>query len=280
MAIRWKQEDIDLLNRRIRSYNAKIRRLQSAGSAEVRAALPAKLTLKQAKKMIETRGDLKKLHSQIDRFTAPGSEKLVTLRKSGVTLPEFEKKELEARARRINTQRRRAAKKVAEARAAGDLPLMGRIQDQVKTTLKKSPSKVEAKDFERYRQSIMKQGDIGYPKNSRRQYVENYKSMIEKTYPGEAKKIKALINATPEKEFIDKTINNETISFDFRYNDPLDEDSKKSIIYDSFHEQFPDWFDDKGNLVTATQFKMSRGLIKKTGSRTATKILKAVITNL
>lgn len=227
--IKWREQDVDLLRKQIRNFNRKIDRLMKAGAPEVKAALPPKLSMKTARAQIETRADYNRMLKSIQRVTARGSEKLVTT-KGGVTAPEFELKEMQARVRSINAHRKQRLAKLPEIEP-GDLPMMGRVtREQLKP--KKAPGTITPAGWEKYKQSVYKQSDPSYYRTGDRRYVRNYLYGITENFgEKDAKALEKMIkdNFTDE-EFVLLSLENTELSIDYQY-DPLSTSVKRESIY-------------------------------------------------
>lgn len=233
--IKWREQDVDLLRKQIRNFNRKIDRLMKAGAPEVKAALPPKMSMKTARAQIETRADYNRMLKSIGRVTARGSEKLVTT-KGGVTAPEFEIKELQARVRFINAQRKKRLAKLPEIEP-GDLPMMGRVtREQLKP--KTAPGKIVPSGWEKYKESVYKQSSPEYYKTGDARYVQNYIKGIEENFSKkDADAIKQMIkdNYTDE-EFVMTSLENEELSISFQY-DPIAKAVKRKAIYEELYRK-------------------------------------------
>lgn len=227
--IKWREQDVDLLRKQIRNFNRKIDRLMKAGAPEVKAALPPKMSMKTARSQIETRADYNRMLKSIGRVTARGSEKLVTT-KGGVTAPEFEIKEMQARVRLINAQRKNRLAKLPEIEP-GNLPMMGRVErEQLKP--RKPVGKIKPEGWEKYKRSVYKQSDPKYYKEGDKRYRENYlKGYKDNLGEKNAKIVEKIIkdNFTDE-EFFLLSIENDKLSIDYTY-DAIEAEIRRKAIY-------------------------------------------------
>lgn len=231
--IKWRPEDVDQLRRQIKNFNAKVDRLMKKGTPEVKAALPPKMSMKSAKAGISTRSDYNKLLKSIGRFTERGSETIIKT-KAGVKAPKFEIKEIEARVRSINAERRKARQRLG-AVDAGNKPLMGRIKDNAYLP-KKGAGKVKPKDWEEYKKSVMKQSAPGYKKNLDAAYKEHYMTMLDNLFTDEddaedLQMMKDKIDSMSVEDFIDESLTDDVLYIQF-YRDPLEKKVKKELIKD------------------------------------------------
>lgn len=230
-SIKWRPEDIDQLRRQIKNFNAKVDRLMKKGTPEVKAALPPKMSMKTAKAGISSRSDYNKLMKSIGRFTERGSEAIIKT-KAGVKAPKFELKEIEARVRSINAERRKARQRLG-AVDAGNKPLMGRIKDNAYLP-KKAAGKVKPKDWEEYKKSVMKQSAPGYKKNLDAAYKGHYMTMLDNLFTDEddaedLQMLKDKIDSMSVEDFIDESMTDDVLYIQF-YRDPLEKKVKKELI--------------------------------------------------
>lgn len=73
--IRWTEQDTKEINRVVKNFNSKITRL-SKKDPSISNLLPAKITSKQLKELINTRQDLKRELNSLKRFSKKGAEKI------------------------------------------------------------------------------------------------------------------------------------------------------------------------------------------------------------
>lgn len=231
--IKWREQDVDLLRKQIRNFNRKVDRLMKAGSPEVKAALPPKMSMKTARAQISTRSEFNKTIKSISRFTERGSEKLIKT-KGGVTAPKFEIKELEARVRTINAERKKRLQRLPEV-PAGNIPMMGRVErEQLKP--KKPVGKVKPEGWEKYKRGVYKQSDPNYYKSGDKRYKENYlKAYREYLGEDDAKIVEQMINENfTDEEFVLRALEDESMSIDYIY-DPIQAQVKRQSIYRSLY---------------------------------------------
>ena len=231
--IKWREEDVDLLRKEIRNFNRKIDRLMKSGTPEVRSALPPKMSMKTAKAAISSRSDFNRQIKQIKRFTERGSEEMIKT-KGGVKAPKFEIKELEARVRLINAQRKAARERIG-AIDQGNKPLMGRIRDQSYMP-KKAVGKVKPEDWEQYKRSVMKQSAKDYKSNMDAAYKDNYFKMLDNLFTddddaADLQEMKDIIDSMTTEDFIDQSLNDDVLYIQF-YRDPIQREVKKDLIRD------------------------------------------------
>lgn len=227
--IKWREQDVDLLRKQIRNFNRKVDRLMKAGTPEVKAALPPKMSMKTARTQISTRAEFNKTLKSISRFTERGSEQLIKT-KGGVTAPKFEIKELEARVRSINAHRKKRLEKLPPI-PPGNLPMMGRVErEQLKP--RKPVGKIKPEGWEKYKRSVYKQSAPEYYKEGDKRYRENYLKGYRDNLGAENAKIveKIIKDNFTDEEFFLMSITNEKLSIDYTY-DAIQAEARRQAIY-------------------------------------------------
>lgn len=240
MAIRWKAGELDDLRREIARYNRKINKLRKQGIDLGMGSLPETGKIRDVKKMT-SRSELNAFKRSMQRFIKPGSEALVTT-KGGVTIPKYERAEINALNARINARRRKAFAEAQQARRAGDLPLMGRVKAN-EARPRRGLQSVTPAGYAEYKRVAKREGAINYPHIREAQYRQNYYKMIDRLYsPRDARKIKARLRGIPDKEFIRKTIDQEEISFSIGSPPGMGRDSVVQVMTEGFKRSFPKEF--------------------------------------
>lgn len=240
MAIRYKPGELDELQKQIRRYNAKISRMAKKGVDLGMGSLPERASMRTAKG-VTSRAELRDYQKQMERVLKKGSEQLVKT-KGGVVIPKYERDQINALNARINRQRRVAAEKIAEARAAGDLPLMGRIKDN-EAKPRKSLAGVSREDYAAYKNASLRMGDVKYLAERDAAYKLNYKKMVDRLFTEEdAEEIKALLDEIPDYDFRIQTIAHEEISFSIGSPPANEPDSVGRQMLKKFREVFPTQF--------------------------------------
>ena len=232
--MKWRESDVDLLRKEVRNFNRKIDRLAKKGVPEVVAALPPKLSMKTARQNISSRADYNRLMKQIGRFTERGSEQIIRTR-AGVQAPKFEIKEVEARQRQINAERKARLEKLGPI-DRGNLPLMGRIKEA--SLLPKKPvGKVKPEDWAEYKRSIYTATNQDIKQQRKIQYRKNFEDRIDALFPEEeAETIKKKIEEIPIDDFVDTSLTTEELSINFTY-DPQRAEVLRNEIRDALEDE-------------------------------------------
>ena len=243
MAIRYRPGELDELQKQIRRYNAKISRMAKKGLDLGMGSLPERASMRTAKGF-SSRAELNAYKKQMERVLKRGSEQLVKT-KGGVVIPKYERDQINALNARINRQRRVAAQKIAEARATGDLPLMGRIKDN-EAKPRRGLSAVKPEDYSTYKSASLIMGDVKYLPERDAAYKLNYKKMVDRLFTEEdAAEIKALLDEIPDYDFRIQTIAHEEMSFSIGSPPAREPDSIAKQMIIKFKEIFPTQFPDK-----------------------------------
>ena len=242
MAIRWKEGELDDLRREIARYNRKINKLRKQGIDTGMGSLPETGKIRDVKKMT-SRAELNAFKRSMARFMKPGSEALVTT-KGGITIPKYERAEINALNARINARRRKAYEKAQAAKRAGDLPLMGRIKDN-EARPRRGLQSVTPAGYAEYKRVAFKEGSVKYPQIKKELYLKNYLKMVDNLFTTrDARQIKAAIKKIPLDTFVEKTLAQEDISFSIGSPPGTGQDTVSSRMIERFQYVFPDEFEN------------------------------------
>lgn len=233
--IKWREQDVDLLRKQIRNFNRKVDRLMKAGSPEVKAALPPKMSMKTARAQISTRAEYNKTLKSISRFTERGSEQLIKT-KGGVVAPKFEIKDIQARLRSINAQRKKRLEKLPPI-PPGNIPMMGRVARE-QLSPKESLGKIKPEGYEKYKRGIYKQSAPDYYKEGDKLYKENYLKAFRDNLGEEGAKIveKIISENFTDEEFFLASIENTKLYIGYIY-DAIEAEIRRQDIYRELYKR-------------------------------------------
>lgn len=112
--IRWRQSDEQELKRVVRNFNSKLNRVSKKLDERDRSALPERVSVKELKKLIQTREDLKKEVAALRKFSERGAETLeyIPNNDNNLKITKWQKEVMEARANIINRRRRKRKKEI------------------------------------------------------------------------------------------------------------------------------------------------------------------------
>lgn len=104
--IRWSENDLKELNRSVKNFNAKVKRLETKyKNSDV--ILPEKVSVKELKEIVTTRRDLQRELKSLQRFTQRGSEEVVKAPNTdnNLNMTKWQRTEMLRRANTINQRR-------------------------------------------------------------------------------------------------------------------------------------------------------------------------------
>ena len=121
--IRWSENDNKELQRAVKNFNAKVKRLEQKYKG-TDVIIPEKVTMKQMRDLVNTRRDLKREIKSLQKFTERGSEVVVDIPNTdhNIQLTKWQFEDLKKRASIINRKRtlRRKALEDQELEQDGD----------------------------------------------------------------------------------------------------------------------------------------------------------------
>lgn len=213
--IRWRDKDVKELERVVRNFNSKIKRVKDK-NPNATEFLPDKISVKALKGTIGTRQDFNRELNSLKRFSKKGAEKLQTT-PTGLTLTSFEIQEAKIKTRIVNIKRAYERKALGVTEREG---VMGQVSERGLRPKKFSLNK-SAKEWERFVQSLEKEISSNFKIEQLEKYKENYlKGLINNLGEKGAELAQLLDNVDPDILFT-KSVTNPLLSIDFIY-DPLE----------------------------------------------------------
>lgn len=170
--IKWRESDQRELTKVVKNFNAKITRLQKKDPMN-KAALPAKVSVKELKELIQTRQDLKREINALKRFSRRGAEELVDIPDNyyNLKITKWQKQEMARRVGVINRKRKKRKDLILETeqkQRGKELGYtkaqigMGSIQLNEVLPMKVYTPKMEYRDLRERYKSIQKQSQSEY----------------------------------------------------------------------------------------------------------------------
>lgn len=104
--IRWSENDTKELNRAVKNFNAKVKRLETKyKNSDV--ILPERMSVKELREIVTTRRDLQRELKSLQRFTQRGSETIVDIpnTNNNIQMTKWQREEMSKRAKLINDKR-------------------------------------------------------------------------------------------------------------------------------------------------------------------------------
>ena len=236
--IRWRDSDLQELQRLIKNYNAKLYRIQK-NSPELMEYMPQKMRKADAIKNIETRADFKRLSGQLQRFTQRGAEKPFESSR-GLKTTEWAVDEFKRLQRAENARRSRRRKELEESEVKrGGQPTgikrkeMGSIKENAVKPSRKNPANMSRDEFNKAAQLFEKRMRSSFNDEQKRRMQENYiRGLIHEGYSEELAKY---LTTIPVETFMKIIDTDETASFDFIY-DPIQLKVKEDTLWDVWEE--------------------------------------------
>lgn len=230
--IRWRESDTRELQRTVKNYNAKINRLIKK-NPEMSDFLPEKVTMKDARKSIETRADFNRLTKSLQRFSKKGAEKPVSS-KRGAKATQWEVDEFKKKQQIENARRTRERKKLEqqEVKSRGKTTgvtraEMGSIKENSLKPSKKRFDNLSQKEWELAKKNIDNMLNANFRDEKRQKMKDNYiKGLIEAGFPDE---VIDLVRGMDLDKFLETVETDQEATFDFIY-DPLELQVKSEAL--------------------------------------------------
>lgn len=185
--IRWRQVDEQKLQRAVRNYNAKRRRLINIDPRN-EEILPSRITRKELKENIFTRQDFNRAISSLQRFSIRGSEQILNI--NGTRITKYEYGELKRNIRRINRIREKNLDNLNNEilKSRGE-PLNYTVGMSDIRMLEYKPRNINLnnkspKELRNYLDLIYRQATDNYYHEKNETYKENYLTAFYKEFNG------------------------------------------------------------------------------------------------
>lgn len=225
--IRWRDKDVDELQRLVNNFNAKVTRAQKK-NPENADLLPDKLKVRDLRKTITTRAEYKRQLSTINRFLQRGSEDIVTA-PAGFKLTKYSIAEAKEQTRILNIKR------AYERKRLGITPQKG-VESQLENLAlraKKFNLGKSKKEFEKLQESLKRQLSAKQNEEALIRYKENYIKAIKELKDFGADEL-AIIEALDPRDLFERSVQNPKLVIDFHYDDEFDEQTRAEAILDEW----------------------------------------------
>lgn len=216
--IRWRDKDVKELERVVRNFNNKIRRVAKKDPNAVEF-LPDKISVKSLKGSIATRSDFKKELNSLKRFSKRGAESLVTT-PTGLTLSQYEIGEAKEKTRIVNIKRALERKKLDVSERTGT---MGQVSSQNLRPKAFNLNKSQ-KEWEKFVKSLERETSSRFKIEQLEKYKENYLDAIDKFLGEAGEELRQLVETIDIETLFKNSIETPTLSIGFT-SDPLDVDT-------------------------------------------------------
>lgn len=213
--IKWRDKDIKELNRVVRNFNAKISRVAKKNPNQAEF-LPDKVSVQSLKGRIGTRQDFNREIASLKRFSRRGAEK-IEVTESGLTLTQYEIKEVKNKVRITNIKRTVERKKLDIDETRGT---MGQVSERGLRPKVFSLNKSQ-KEWEKFVESLEREISSNFKLEQLEKYKENYLNGLIENLGQKGEELANLLkDVSPEKLFTN-SVTNPLLSIDFIY-DPLE----------------------------------------------------------
>lgn len=172
--ISWTAAQNDRLKQAVKSYNKELTKQAKSLPESLRSYLPQKIKVRDARKGIQTRDDLRAFERRLAREVREGLD-LVTTQK-GVTITRGQLKELERKTAKINRERAKLLERYKPS------PETGTANKYFTATFqpKKGPQEISARGWEKFVRSVQNQSREGYWREREQTYKGMYIAAVEK----------------------------------------------------------------------------------------------------
>lgn len=228
--IRWRDSDEKEVRRLIRNFNAKVTRAEKK-DLETAVLQPEKMSITEFKEDIQTRQELNRAISRINRYLERGSEKLVTT-PEGFEVTKFSVEQTREDTRVsniINTWKRKQLELSAEKGTETEAKKLQLQPKQFRTgkTLQ---------EFEAFAEAIEKKIYLRYTSENLRRYKEYYLKGLQQLGADDRRKIWSKLEGLSPDELYDLTGRNPKLSISFMYDEDQSEETRGDQILTELEE--------------------------------------------
>lgn len=241
--IRWRESDEKELQRIVKNYNAKLRRLQKE-HPEMVDFLPNRITKKSVMDSIETRADFKRVTASLSRFTKRGAEKpVVSSRGAKATqweVDEFKNKQRIENARRTRERKAIEAKevKIAGKGQGHTRAQMGSIKENELKPSRKKFENMSQKEWELAVTNMDRLLNATEREKKKLQMRENYlKGLTENGFLDDHPELEKWIKSIDIDVFYETVQTDETATF-FFYKDPIAYKSRLDTLIETWQTAY------------------------------------------
>lgn len=216
--IRWSDKDEQELQRIVKNFNAKVRRLEKKEPFLVDER-PSKISYRDIREKIDTRQDLNRYLNQFKRFSKRGAENIRET-KSGVVTTEWQFQEASIM-QRIVTRKRREKRQNIES---------WQRQESESLFDKPKPDEINPSGFETYIRSLEKEIASTYDREKKEIYLANYISSAYDNLGVYASDIVSYVKSISLDSFVEASLTNPFLSIDFHYTEAEQKEKAEQIL--------------------------------------------------
>lgn len=241
--IRWRDSDVQELQRIINNYNNKLYRLKK-NHPEMIEFLPPRVTKTETIAAIETRADLNRVMNSLQRFSKRGAETPVTSSR-GAKATQWEVDEFKNKQRIENARRTRERKAIEakEVKIAGKgqgrtRAEMGSIKENELKPSKKNFNNMSQKEWELASKNMDRLLNYTEREKKKLQMRENYlKGLTENGFLDDNPELEKYIRGIDIDTFYETVQTDETATF-FFYKDPIAYKARLDTLIDTWKTAF------------------------------------------
>jgi len=238
--IRWLKKDEQLLKKKVRNNNAKIKRLMDKNyNIDM---LPEKLSLKTEREKAKqgTRKQFKEQVKLVDEVLKRGSEDIAVKSDRGLSIPKFKFNQIEIKRKAINRERKKEKLKYEKEHPTDrNKPLGGTVGDYRDMNVNKLKPKVfnwehmSKKDFQMFNRTLYEYGESKNEKDEK--YRANfYKAMENHLSEEQFSNLKKILDLVPTDKLINKYFTDINMGIKFAY-EPLEQQAIYEESIDSWN---------------------------------------------
>lgn len=237
--IRWRESDVDALQRAINNFNAKLYR-EAKRNPQHADQLPQRVKKSAVLDRITTRADFNKEIRALERFKNKNATKVLK-GKRGVSMTKWEYDETKRRQREDNKRKEIDRQKIAEkdVKIAGKSTgtkraEMGHIKDVALKPTNPDPLNMTKQEFSRYWNALEYRLGSAYKNERLTTMRENYlKGLHQGGFLDAYPDLEELITTLDLEKFLEIAETDETATFLF-YKDPIEWQKRADAIYSSW----------------------------------------------
>lgn len=230
--IRWRESDLNTLQRAINNFNAKLYRTNKK-NPDMAQYMPSRVKKSDVIKSIGTRADFNRTINSLKRFSAKGAETVVSS-KRGAKATQWEKREFQLRKQRVNRARSIERKKVEQedvlsrGKSTGSKRAeMGTIKENELKPIKLNFENLSQKEWELKKTAIDRALDEGFQEFRKYNMKQNYIKGLENA--GFSVDLIDVVRKTDIDTFVRMVRTDTEAQFDFIY-DPIAHKDKEDVL--------------------------------------------------
>ena len=250
MAIRYRESDLDKLNRTVENFNRKIRRAAARGVV----GLPEPVRVRDLKEEIVSRSDFNRELNALQRFSRKGAERTVILhQETGVAITKWERDELSRLQAIVETRKRRVREEMGSQPATRLGEPLGMTRGEMHSARMNAlaESKLNYKAFRSPSEIRARKRTLGtrarsdYFKRADEKYRDNYVKGLETVFGKKAAPLIAHIRSMDPHDVVRKYYKDQEGTIRFLYEKAQRESHLKAIMQMWTRQDLADAMDEE-----------------------------------